>query len=185
MMVTLLRLFSAIWYVLFFGIILPITLVLIGLALDEQLATQFGIQLSWSWLLVGAGTVLTIASFSLMLLSVITLHHEGKGFPWSFGVHVAYNPQKLVTSGPFAVVRNPMATSYILFLFAIGCMIPSLVMIVWLVPLIAGLLYEYFEFTEEKRLINWFGKEYTDYQQRTPSLLPRPSALWENLGKRA
>lgn len=185
MMVILLRIISAIWYVLFFGIILPITLVLIGLALDEQLASLFTIHLNWSWVLVGAGVVLAIASFSLMLLSVVTLHHEGKGFPWSFGAHVAYNPQKLVTTGPFAVVRNPMATSYLLFLLAIGCLIPSLVMIVWLVPLTAGLLYEYFEFTEEKRLMDWFGKEYADYQQRTPSLLPRPSALWQSLGKRS
>lgn len=182
MMVVLLRLISVIWYVLFFGIVLPLTLILIGLTLDEQLAMQFGIDLGWSWVLVVAGVVLVVASLSLMLLSVVTLHHEGKGFPWSFGSHAAYNPQKLVTSGPFAVVRNPMATSYLLFLLAVGCLVPSLVMIVWLVPLTAGLLYEYFEFTEEKRLLSWFGQEYVEYQQRTPSLLPRPAALWQKLG---
>lgn len=185
MMIVLLRIISSIWYVLFFGLILPITLVLVGLTLDEQLAAQFGIQLTRSWVLIGAGIILIVASFSLMLLSVVTLHHEGKGFPWSFGAHVAYNPQKLVTSGPFAVVRNPMATSYLLFLLAIGCLVPSLIMVVWLVPLTAGLLYEYFEFTEEKRLLSWFGKEYTKYHQQTPSLIPRPTALWQGLGKRA
>jgi protein-S-isoprenylcysteine O-methyltransferase Ste14 len=77
-----------------------------------------------------------------------------------------------------------MATSYLLYLLAIACLIPSLVMVVWLVPLTAGLLYEYFEFTEEKRLLSWFGKEYHEYQKRTPSLLPRPTTLWQSLGKR-
>jgi protein-S-isoprenylcysteine O-methyltransferase Ste14 len=183
MMVLFLRIMSTLWYVLFFGLILPFTMVLVSLSLDVQLVERFGIQLSLSPLLIGTAAVLGVASLSLMLLSVVVLHHEGKGYPWSFGSHVAYNPQKLVTSGPFAVVRNPMATSYLLFLWAIGCLVPSLVMVIWMVPLAAGLLYEYLEFTEEKRLVDWFGKEYLDYQKRTPSLLPRVDVLWKNLGK--
>ena len=158
---------------------------LVGLALDEQLNQYFSLQLQSSWILNTAAVILLIASLALLVLSAMTLRREGKGYPWSFGSHVAYNPQKLVTSGPYALVRNPMATSYLLFLLAIGCLAPSLVMIIWLVPLTAGLFYEYFEFTEEKRLIDWFGQEYIEYQQRTPSILPKPSALWQNFGKKA
>lgn len=185
MVVWILRLISVIWYVLFFGIVLPITLVLISLSLDEQLRDRLSIGLTASLPLLLTSGILLVASVSLAIMSALTLHRYGKGFPWSFGSHVAYNPQKLVTNGPYAVVRNPMATSYLLFLLAIGCAIPSLVMVAWVVPLVGGLLYEYFEFTEEKRLTEWFGKEYTNYAKRTPSLLPKPSSLWQSFGKQA
>lgn len=185
MAVWILRIISIIWYALFFGIVLPVTLVLISLSLDVQLEERFSIGLDWSVPLVVTGVIFLVAAIALVIISSLTLHRNGKGFPWSFGSHVAYNPQKLVTSGPYAVVRNPMATSYLLFLLSIGCILPSLVMIVWIVPLTGGLLYEYFEFTEEKRLAAWFGKEYTEYAKRTPSLLPRFSSLWQNFGKQA
>jgi protein-S-isoprenylcysteine O-methyltransferase Ste14 len=178
-----LRLMSAFWYGLVFGVILPVTVILVSVTLDAELKIRWDIGLYWSWVLVAAGTLFLLTSGFLMLLSALALHHEGKGFPWSFGSHAAFNPQKLVTSGPYRMVRHPMATSYLLFLAGIGCLVPSLVMLLWMVPLTAGLFYEYFEFTEEKRLRHWFGQDYDRYHQRTPSLLPRLSSLLAVLGK--
>lgn len=176
----LLRFFGAVWHVLFFGLIIPVSLILVSWTLDQLLYSWLGIGLHPSWWLQTAGILLLLAGLLLTALSCWTLWSEGKGYPWSFGTHAAYNPQKLVTSGPYSVVRHPMGTSYLLLLLGLGCLVPSLVMLVWMVPLIGGLLYEYFEFTEEIRLRQWFGKEYEDYHNSTPSLIPWHRLRWTN-----
>ena len=174
---SILRFMGVVWYALFFGIIVPITLVLISVTLDNEVMSRWSIELGWSWLLVAAGVILLLTALFLLLISAFALHHNGKAFPWTFSPHVALNPQKLVTEGPYAVIRHPMGTSYVLYLAAIACLVPSFIMLVWMVPLCAGLLYEYFEFTEEKQLARWFGDEYLKYHQRTPSLWPKTSRL--------
>lgn len=174
----LLRLFSTIWHILFFGLILPIALLLVSWSLDQLVFEWTGIGLYHTWWLETGGILLMLAGIMLFLLASWALYSEGKGYPWSFGFHAAYNPQKLVISGPYSVMRHPMGSAYLLMLFGLGCLLPSLVMLVWMVPLIAGLFYEYFEFTEERRLLRWFGKEYEKYHESTPSLIPRPSLSW-------
>jgi protein-S-isoprenylcysteine O-methyltransferase Ste14 len=180
----LLRLFSTIWYVLFFGILMPVSLLLVSWSLDQLVLDWWGIGLYHNWWLETAGLLLILTGLLLLVLSSWTLFAEGKGYPWSFGSHAAFNPQKLVVSGPYSVMRHPMGTSYLLMLFGLGCLLPSLVMLVWMVPLIAGLFYEYFEFTEERRLLQWFGKDYQKYHTATPSLVPRPTLTWRKLSGR-
>jgi protein-S-isoprenylcysteine O-methyltransferase Ste14 len=184
MMHWLLRFFSTVWYVLFFGMIMPVSLLLVSWSLDQQWLAWWGIGLERSWWLETAGILLLLSGIILAAVASWTLFSEGKGYPWSFGSGVAFNPQKLVTSGPYSVMRHPMGASYLLMLFGIGCFAPSLTMLVWMVPLIGGLFYEYFEFTEEKRLLQWFGKEYEAYHHSTPSLLPRPAITWKKLSAR-
>jgi protein-S-isoprenylcysteine O-methyltransferase Ste14 len=53
-----------------------------------------------------------------------------------------------------------------------------------MLPLIGGLFYEFFEFTEEIRLRQWFGAEYDAYHKATPSLIPRLSLSWRKLSSR-
>lgn len=179
----LLRIFSTIWYILFFGIIVPVSLLLVSWSLDQLILDRWHIGLYPSWWLETAGILFLLAGLILLIVSSWTLYMEGKGYPLSFGSGAAFNPQKLVTSGPYSVVRHPMGTSYILVLLGLGCLLPSLVMMIWMVPLIGGLFYEYFEFTEERRLAEWFGKEYETYHTSTPSLLPKPLLAWRQIGK--
>lgn len=181
----LLRIFSTIWYVLFFGIIVPVSLLMVSWSLDQLILERWQVGLFPSWWLETAGILFLLAGLILFIVSGWTLYAEGKGFPLSFGSGAAFNPQKLVTSGPYSIVRHPMGTSYILMLLGLGCLLPSLVMMVWIVPLIGGLFYEYFEFTEERRLAQWFGKEYEAYHTSTPSLLPRQLLAWRKIGNMA
>lgn len=77
-------------------------------------------------------------------------------------------PAKLITNGPYALVRHP------LYFF-------SLVMI-WFVPrmtldilcfnLLATLYFGIGSYYEEKRLLKNFGEDYREYKQRVPALLP-------------
>ncbi len=180
----LLRIFSTLWYGLFFGIILPVAVMLVSVSLDQQVEAWWGIGLWQSWWLGIAGALFILAGILLIGLAIWTLYWEGKGFPLSFGSHAAFNPQRLVTSGPYSVVRHPMGTGYLMVLFGVGCLVPSLVMLVWMLPLIGGLFYEFFEFTEEIRLRQWFGEKYEAYHKTTPSLIPRLSLNWRRLSGR-
>jgi len=79
----------------------------------------------------------------------------------------------LVTSGPYARVRNPLYVAnmmiYTGFALASGSLFPYL-------PVVA-FMYFYFQYymivkLEEKTLDKLFGAEYTDYRRRVPGLFP-------------
>lgn len=178
MTVTILKLFGLIWYICLFGLVIPVSMIMVGTTLDQELARFVSLPLYWNWPMVIAGVIVLLLALILGIISTVTLHRYGKAYPWSIGSHVAFNPQELVTHGPYAVVRHPMVSSYLLFLIGIALMYPSLVMLLWLIPLVAGLFYEYLEYTEEVSLRRWFGDEYDYYHRHTPSLIPRLSRLW-------
>ena len=78
---------------------------------------------------------------------------------------------KLVTTGAYGVVRNPIYSSVTFFV------LPAVTMItltwVYLVPavfLYAGVMI--FIRTEEKQLTQAFGQAYTDYTARVDRLIP-------------
>jgi len=175
---TLLKIFGIIWYICLFGIIIPVSMVLVGSTLDQELTQFIPLYLYWNWPMVIIGGICLILALVFVILSSLTLNRYGKAYPWSIGSHVAYNPQELVTHGPYAIVRHPMTSSYLLFLVGIAFIYPSYVMLLWIIPLAAGLFYEYLEYTEEIRLRQWFGDEYDYYHKTTPSIIPRISRLW-------
>lgn len=82
----------------------------------------------------------------------------------------------LLTSGPYALIRNPMylgiiliGSGVVLFVFHLWVfMIFALVFILRYVHVIIG---------EEKILLSAFGEEYKDYMRRVPRLLPNPVFL--------
>ncbi|HUT30696.1 MAG TPA: isoprenylcysteine carboxylmethyltransferase family protein [Sedimentisphaerales bacterium] len=81
--------------------------------------------------------------------------------------------QKLITNGPYAYCRNPMHLGTILYLFAFGTFLANLT-----VGLICC-LFEIMAVTggvkgiEEKELALRFGRDYLEYKQNTPFLIPR------------
>jgi protein-S-isoprenylcysteine O-methyltransferase Ste14 len=88
---------------------------------------------------------------------------------------------RLVTSGPFAFVRNPLYVGNILIYLGIGVM--SMALFPWLQ--IVALLWFLFQYTmivreEEEFLREKFGKEYADYCARVPRFLFRltPYRSW-------
>jgi protein-S-isoprenylcysteine O-methyltransferase Ste14 len=81
------------------------------------------------------------------------------------------NDQKVVSSGPYRLIRHPSYCGWLLICFGYGIAVQN-----WLSLLVAVLLpltaLLYRIHLEEKALAASLGPEYTEYQKRTKKLLP-------------
>tara|TARA_Y100000034_G_scaffold136768_1_gene215587 strand:- start:20909 stop:21631 length:723 start_codon:yes stop_codon:yes gene_type:complete len=78
---------------------------------------------------------------------------------------------RLVTTGPFAYVRNPLYLSDIISMTSIGLAGPPIaVFILFFGKLITSFMYTIYE---EKELFNSWGNEYQHYKKRVPRFIPR------------
>ena len=78
---------------------------------------------------------------------------------------------KLVTTGAYGVVRNPIYSSVAVFILpAVTLITLTWVYLVASAFLIAGVLI--FIGKEEKKLTEVFGKQYTDYTSKVDRLIP-------------
>ncbi|MCL5949210.1 MAG: isoprenylcysteine carboxylmethyltransferase family protein, partial [Candidatus Bathyarchaeota archaeon] len=109
--------------------------------------------LSWVGLLLFAGAIL------LMALSMRTL---GNAFTVRLGVQQG---QRLVTSGPYRVIRHPGYLSYFITFLGIGLSMSSLIMLVLTILSIPFFVWRIQH--EEQMLITEFGDEYKTYKQQT------------------
>lgn len=84
-------------------------------------------------------------------------------------------PERLVTGGPYGVVRNPMYLGHLVFLSGLVALSRS--------PLaLAGLALQWRRLAErvrldERRLADRFGHDYVEYVEHVPRWLPRPAFL--------
>jgi protein-S-isoprenylcysteine O-methyltransferase Ste14 len=86
------------------------------------------------------------------------------------------NGHKLIQSGPYSMVRNPMYLGIIL----IGMGAVFFVMELWVAVLFGLLLIlRYWELllTEERFLLKEFGQEYAEYKNKVPRLFPTASFI--------
>ena len=94
-------------------------------------------------------------------------------FSWIFS---SDTPAFLCTSGPYAYVRNPFYTSYLLTMASTLVMVPSLFRL-----LVLGGLVIYFDVAarhEERKFAgSALAEEYARYRQRTGRFLPKFSAV--------
>ena len=82
-----------------------------------------------------------------------------------------FSKGKLVTTGAYAVVRNPIYSSATFFILpAVSLMTLTWVYFVASIFLYVGVMI--FIGTEEKQLASTFGKEYEDYLSRVDRLVP-------------
>jgi len=93
---------------------------------------------------------------------------------WGVGVIqllTGFSKGKLVTSGAYGVVRNPIYASVTFFVLpGVALMTLTWVYLVASVFLYVGVMI--FIGTEEKQLTQAFGKEYEDYTARVDRLVP-------------
>jgi protein-S-isoprenylcysteine O-methyltransferase Ste14 len=90
------------------------------------------------------------------------------------GTPVPFNPPpKLVTTGPYARVRNPMLTGVFVLLFGLGVLLrsPSLVSI--FAPLFILLNVWELKAVEERELERRLGRDYVEYKRKVPMFIPR------------
>jgi protein-S-isoprenylcysteine O-methyltransferase Ste14 len=118
------------------------------------------------WLCIALGAPLSIVGFLLYLWTIVLFARAG-------GTQVPVAPtQSVVTTGPYAVSRNPMATSALVMIVG-GALLTSS----WSF-LLAGLVPApyllYVKLFVEKELEARFGEDYLAYKRTTPFILPRP-----------
>lgn len=90
------------------------------------------------------------------------------------GTPVPLNPpRRLVTSGLYSWVRNPMILGWIIMLFGVGLLLNSISLFFIFTPLFALLNILYLKTVEEKEMEKKFGQEYLKYKESVPMLFPR------------
>ena len=120
------------------------------------------------------------AAFILMLLcfagglfltvwSLKLFADAGNGSP------APWNPVgKLIITGPYAYMRNPMLTGVFLILLGEALLFQSRALgWYWLIFVMINAFY--FPLSEEKGLLKRFGKEYETYKNNVPRFIPRLS----------
>jgi protein-S-isoprenylcysteine O-methyltransferase Ste14 len=110
--------------------------------------------------------ILTIGLF-LILWSIL---HFGK----AKGTPVPFNPPpKLVTTGPYAYIRNPIHTGMFILFFGLGILFRSISLVFIFTPLVVLLTVLGLRAIEEPELEKRLGKEYLEYKKRVPMFIPR------------
>jgi len=89
------------------------------------------------------------------------------------GTPVPLNPPpQLITTGPYAYVRNPMLTGVFALLFGIGVLLGSVSFIVIFTPLFIFINVWELKVIEEPELLKRLGQDYIEYRKSTPMFFP-------------
>lgn len=158
------RLFVLVLLAPIFLAAIPAVLIFGGRALDRLL----GLPMLWfGWGSVLGGLALAIPGL------VFGLWSNGEQFTRGRGTPLPYVPsQELVTSGPYAYTRNPMALGAILMYLGVAVWAGS-IMAALIVVALSAVLLNFIHRGEEPALEARFGEAYNRYRQQTPFLIPR------------
>lgn len=113
---------------------------------------NFFFSLDW---LRWAGVFVCGGGLTLLLLSLISF-----GQPFRIGIDEK-KPDKLVTTGVFALSRNPIYTAFGLVMFGMFLIFPNAVFLVYFIAAI--LLFNRQVLLEEEYLKKHYGEEYLEY----------------------
>lgn len=116
----------------------------------------------WAFL-VGAGMIVTGIVFR-----ALAVRHLGKYFTATVQIR---EDHRLITTGPYSIVRHPSYTGAFLAIVAGGVVLGSLAG--FIISCIAMMIAYYVRIgIEEKELTDRFGNEYLQYKQRTKMIVP-------------
>ena len=114
-----------------------------------------------------------ILALPIFLVAFILIGWSVLNFLRAKGTPVPLNPPpKLVTTGPYAYVRNPMLTGVFALLFGIGVLLGSASLLVVFTPLFILLNVWELKVIEEPELLKRLGQDYIEYRKRTPMFFP-------------
>lgn len=119
------------------------------------------------------GAVTSALGLFFTVWANIELKRKGKGGPAVFGkIKLMQETSALVTSGPYALCRNPMHLGVFLFYLGLCCSVNSLYSLI--IPIMFGVFaYCFAVFLDEPRLRRDFGAEYEKWAAHTPRFLPK------------
>jgi protein-S-isoprenylcysteine O-methyltransferase len=132
----------------------PILLPIIGFRTDQL----------WGLAIQALGVFIILASFALHIWSRVHLQHF-------YAERVEIQPEhKVIDTGPYALVRHPVITSFFGIAAGLFLINPAL-------TTLAALLYTVWDFVhaakDEEDLLTKTLPGYADYAHRTPRFLPR------------
>jgi len=120
-----------------------------------------------------AGPLNIILSVPLLFLASLIIGWSVLTFLRVKGTPVPFNPPpKLVTTGPYAHMRNPMLTGIFFLLFGLGALFGSLSLLVLFTPLFILVNVWELKAIEEPELAKRLGEEYFEYRKITPMFIP-------------
>ncbi len=158
---------------LFYGL-LTFSFVIIALQVDRLLGITDIFPRALSIIIA-----LPIFSFALFFLGWSVLNFlRAKGTP------VPSNPPpQLVTTGPYAYVRNPMLTGVFALLFGFGVLLGSASLLVIFTPLFIFINVWELKAIEEPELLKRLGQDYLEYRKRTPMFFPGLGIIFKRRNK--
>jgi protein-S-isoprenylcysteine O-methyltransferase Ste14 len=137
--------------------------VIIALQVDKLLGITDILPRSLSLILA---SLFLLVAFILIGWSVLT-------FLRARGTPVPINPPpQLVTTGPYAYVRNPMLTGVFALFFGIGVLLGSVSLIFIFTPLFIFVNVWELKAIEEPELLKRLGQDYIEYRKSTPMFFP-------------
>ena len=127
-----------------------------------------------AWLTIArtAGILLMVIGLPLIIFTIRDFMRVGRGTlaPWD-------PTQRLVVTGLYRYVRNPMISGVISILFSVALIANTVCHLVWAVVFtVVNMIY--MPLSEEPGLIKRFGDDYQLYKQHVPRWLPRLTP-WE------
>jgi len=157
---------------LFYGFI--VLSVLASLWVDRWLSFP---RFSSSWWSLGLSIPLLLLGWLIGGWPVVAFFRTG-------GTPVPFNPPpRLLTTGLYAYIRNPMFLGGFLFLLGLGVLLGSLSLTFIFAPVLVALYGFYVKAVEEKEMERKFGEEYLEYKKRVPMFIPRVEAI-RNIARR-
>ena len=120
-----------------------------------------------AWWRYAIAAIVFVAGLFLAV-STVTAFFRTRGTPVPLSP-----PPKLITTGLYACIRNPMALGLLLVLEGLGFYYGSLSLIIFFAPLPVVLYALYIKAVEEPELELRFGKKYQQYKKRVPMFIPK------------
>ena len=112
-------------------------------------------------------TIFVVIGVILLLLGLPMLFISGRAITTGFG------KSELVTTGIYAVVRNPVYAAWILFI-APGILVFFKSWLMLITPIVAYISFKVFIREEYQYLRNHFGQTYLEYEAGVNEILPIP-----------
>lgn len=151
--------FYRLGYNLFAGVSFLPVLYLVATVEDQPL---YQIPAPWSYLMLG------VQALSVLLLGIAFLQTDSLSFIGLRQLFEDEKPGRLVTRGLYKLVRHPLYTFSLFFIWFSPTMSRNS-LVFYLGLTLYVLIGAYFE---ERKLLREFGGEYAGYKQKTPFLIP-------------
>ncbi|MHA2244237.1 MAG: methyltransferase family protein [Candidatus Hodarchaeales archaeon] len=145
-------------------IVFSLLLILISLLMDDVLNLPKLFPTSFNLLI--SAPVLISGLFLILWSSMLFAKAKGTPVPFS-------PPTKLVHTGPYTYIRNPIVLGYILLFFGIGFLMRSISLVLIITPFYFLFLILEIKLIEEPELEKRLGKESLDYKKRVPMFIPK------------